>query len=51
MDRGTIVAFMMHLREREYAPTTVARKIAAVKSFCHFLRREGLTDDRPDREH
>lgn len=47
LDRGTIVGFILHLREREYAPTTVARKIAAVKSFCHFLRRQGLTDVDP----
>ncbi len=47
MDRGTVVAFILHLREREYAPTTVARKIAAVKSFCHFLRRAGLTESDP----
>jgi len=47
MERGTIAAFILHLREREYAPTTVARKIAAVKSFCHFLRREGLTEFDP----
>ncbi len=47
MERGTIMAFIMHLREREYAPTTVARKTAAVKSFCHFLRREGLTETDP----
>jgi len=46
-ERGTVVAFILHLREREYAPTTVARKIAAVKSFCHYLRREGLTDVDP----
>ena len=46
-ERGTIMAFIMHLREREYAPTTVARKTAAVKSFCHFLRREGLTEVDP----
>ncbi len=46
-DRGTVVAFVLHLREREYAPTTVARKIAAVKSFCHFLRREGLVEVDP----
>ncbi len=47
MDRGAVLAFILHLREREYAPTTVARKIAAVKSFCHFLRREGLTEVDP----
>jgi integrase/recombinase XerD len=46
-ERGTVVAFILHLRDREYAPTTVARKIAAVKSFCHFLRREGLTEVDP----
>jgi integrase/recombinase XerD len=47
MEPGTIASFILHLREREYAPTTVARKIAAVKSFCHFLRREGLTEIDP----
>lgn len=47
MERGTVVAFILHLREREYAPTTVARKIAAVKSFCHFLRRQGLAETDP----
>ena len=47
LERGTVVAFMLHLREREYAPTTVARKIAAVKSFCHFLRRQGLAEIDP----
>jgi integrase/recombinase XerD len=47
LDRGTISGFILHLREREYAPTTVARKVAAVKSFCHFLRRQGLTDVDP----
>ena len=47
MERGTIVSFILHLREREYAPTTVARKIAAVKSFCHYLRHQGLTEVDP----
>src|SRR5438874_8607241 len=46
-DRGTILAFLLHLREREYAPTTVARKIAAVKSFYHFLHRQGVIDVYP----
>ncbi len=46
-ERGTVIAFILHLREREYAPTTVARKIAALKSFCHYLRREGLIDVDP----
>ncbi len=43
-ERGTIVAFILDLRtEHGYAPTTIARKTAAVKSFCHFLQREGVT--------
>lgn len=30
-------AYVLHLRERSYAPSTVARKTAALKSFCHAL--------------
>lgn len=30
-------AYVLHLRERSYAPSTVARKTAAIKSFCHAL--------------
>lgn len=47
VDRGTVMAFIMHLHEREYAATTVARKIAAIKSFCHYLCRQGLIDVDP----
>ncbi|HKO25237.1 MAG TPA: site-specific tyrosine recombinase XerD [Chloroflexota bacterium] len=46
-DRGTILAFLLHLHEREYAPSTVARKVAAVKSFYHFLHRQGWIDVDP----
>lgn len=35
-------AYSIHLRERSYAPSTVARKTAAMKSFSAFLWREGL---------
>jgi len=34
--------YLLHLREREYAASTVARKTAAIKSFCHFLMNEGV---------
>jgi integrase/recombinase XerD len=34
--------YLLHLKEREYAPSTVARKTAAIKSFCHFLMEEGV---------
>ncbi len=33
--------FMAHLREREYAPTSVARKVAAVRTFFAHLEAQG----------
>jgi integrase/recombinase XerD len=43
-----LVAYILHLKtEREYASTTVARKVAAIKSFFHFLVAEGLIKDDP----
>jgi integrase/recombinase XerD len=38
---GHLTTYLLHLREREYASSTVARKTAAIKSFCHFLLSEG----------
>ncbi len=37
VDEGVLQEYLFFLREREYASSTVARKIAAVKSFIHFL--------------
>lgn len=37
-----IVAFVQDLRRRDYAATSVARKIAALKSFFHFLAENGV---------
>lgn len=34
-------AFLLQLRSRDYAPSTIARKTAALKSFCGFLRKQG----------
>ena len=39
--------FVMHLRDRDYAATTVARKIAALKSFFGFLLDEGVVSEDP----
>jgi integrase/recombinase XerD len=39
--RPLVAAFVVSLKERGYAPATVARKTAAVKSFFHFLLAEG----------
>ncbi len=44
---NTIVDYIMAMKaEREYASSTVARKVAAIKSFFHYLTTKGvLTDD------
>jgi integrase/recombinase XerD len=43
-----LVAYIQHLKMvREYASTTVARKVAAIKSFFHFLVAEGFITDDP----
>ncbi|MCL2707069.1 MAG: site-specific tyrosine recombinase XerD [Dehalococcoidia bacterium] len=36
-DRAVMLSYMLNLKERGYAPTTVARKVAAAKSFFNFL--------------
>jgi integrase/recombinase XerD len=36
-----LMSYMLHLRERKYASSTVARKMAALKSFFNFLVSEG----------
>lgn len=43
-----LVSYILSLRtDREYASTTVARKVAAIKSFFHFLLAEGFVKDDP----
>jgi integrase/recombinase XerD len=43
-----LVGYILHLKgDREYASTTVARKVAAIKSFFHFLVAEGFIKDDP----
>ncbi|MEX2426523.1 MAG: tyrosine recombinase [Thermomicrobiaceae bacterium] len=42
LNEGVLTGYVLHLREREYARSTIARKVAAVKSFCHFLVDEQL---------
>jgi len=44
LDREILQRYRSFLHERRYADTTVARKIAAVRSFLHFLRAEGALD-------
>src|SRR5688572_32906654 len=42
-----IIDFVADLRARQYKDATVARKVAAVKSFFGFLTAEGLIDGDP----
>ncbi|MDP9371379.1 MAG: site-specific tyrosine recombinase XerD [Chloroflexota bacterium] len=36
-----LITYLLHLRERKYASSTVARKTAAIKSFFHYLLETG----------
>ena len=47
VDKQDIVGYVMDLKEREYTSSTVARKVAAVKSFFHYLMAEGAIKDDP----
>jgi integrase/recombinase XerC len=40
-------AFLAWLHEQGYAKTTVARRLAAVRSWCRFLCRQGVLADNP----
>jgi integrase/recombinase XerD len=44
LEPETLHAFQLSLLERRYADTTLARKVAAVRSFLNFLRSEGIID-------
>jgi integrase/recombinase XerD len=47
LDRSTIQDFILHLKERGYTETSVARKVAAVRSFFAFLSAEGTITANP----
>ncbi|HEY92536.1 MAG TPA: site-specific tyrosine recombinase XerD [Dehalococcoidia bacterium] len=45
--RQEMLSYLLNLKERNYAPTTVARKVAASKSFFSFMVAEGNIKDNP----
>jgi len=45
--REDVTAHIRALRERGLAPSTVERKVAAIKSFHRFCVREGIADNQP----
>ena len=42
LDDVRLNTYLLHLRGRDYASSTVARKTAAIKSFCAYLQRQGM---------
>jgi integrase/recombinase XerD len=47
VNKSVLTAYVSFLRERQYASSTVARKVAAVKSFFHYMLDIGLLQDDP----
>lgn len=47
VDKDLIVNYVLHLKEREYTPATVARKVAALRSFFHYLLKQGAVREDP----
>lgn len=47
VDRETVLAFVLDLKEKRYAATTVARKIAALRSYFHYLVGRGIIREDP----
>ncbi len=47
VSRDHLLGFVSHLKSREYATTTIARKIAAVKSFFSYMITHDLVDSDP----
>ena len=45
--RDDVTAFVGSLWERGLAPSSVERKVAAIKGFHKFLVREGITENHP----
>ncbi len=47
VDKPLLLTFMIHLKERQYTPASVARKVAVVKTFYHFLVEQQLVTEDP----
>jgi integrase/recombinase XerD len=46
-DRQAMMSYLLDLKGRGYAATTVARKVAAIKSFFGFMVADGMLKDNP----
>lgn len=47
VDRDLILNYILYMKDREYASSTVARKVAAIKSFFHYMVAGGVFADDP----
>src|SRR5436309_8494182 len=47
VDRALVQDFILDLKERGYTETSVARKVAAVRSFYAFISAEGMITVNP----
>lgn len=47
VSKRAIVNFVLFIKEKRYAPATVARKVAAVKSYFHYLLAENILQSDP----
>jgi integrase/recombinase XerD len=45
--RQGVLSYLLNLKERNYAATTIARKVAAMRSFFEFMMNEGDIKDNP----
>ncbi|MEE8390016.1 MAG: site-specific tyrosine recombinase XerD [Anaerolineae bacterium] len=45
--RGQVLKYLQYLKERDYASSTVARKLATIKSCFHFLAADSVVGDDP----
>ena len=47
LERDLIIDYLLTLRSRNYAEATVARKVAAIKSFFQYMQAEGTIHGNP----
>ncbi|MCL5952553.1 MAG: tyrosine recombinase [Chloroflexi bacterium] len=47
VDRSMLAAFLLHLKERAYTAASMARKVAVIKTFFHFLMERHLITEDP----
>ena len=47
LDNHQVREYLQHLNDKGYSKTTVVRKLAAIRSYFKYLKREGISDKNP----